>query len=167
MRTPFLKYFMLKTISEGKANGYKIIKKCEEILGYRPSTGSVYPLLKGMEKKNVIKGEKKGRGTVYSITAKGKKLLDEGEKLREEIYQKLSSHVSSVAEIFEDNGLKNLLKEARAGRFSCRSLMISKIWDVATELERNGVDSKKIRSILAKAYQQLVDLKEEKNDRNK
>ncbi len=167
MRTPFLKYFMLKTISEGKATGYKIMKRCEEVLGYKPSTGSIYPLLKGMEKEDIIKGEHEGRGTVYSITDKGKKMIEEGENLRKDIYQKLDHYASSVAETFGDNELKRLLKKGGQFKDHGRFPVIFKIRATAIELDRNGVDSKKIRDVLNQAYRKLVELKRNKNERNK
>jgi len=167
MRTPFLKYFMLKVISEGKTTGYRIIKRCEEVLGYTPSTGSIYPLLKGMEKEKIIEGKKEGRGTVYSITEKGRKMLEEGEKLREEIHQKLSRYASSVAETFGDSTLKNLLdKEGQLGDHG-KFPVVFKIRAIAIELEKKGVDGKKIRDILNQTYRKLVDLKRDKNERNK
>ena len=153
MKIPFLKYFMLKVLSEGKATGYKIIKKCEETLGHKPSTGSIYPLLKGMEKEKIIKGEKKGRGTVYSITNKGKKMLEEVDKIKKDFYEKLQGYAASMAEIFGDERLKKfpLLK--------IRSLLM--------ELDKKGVSSKKIKKILDEAYEKLLALKEGKNERNK
>ena len=167
MRTPFLKYFMLKTISEGKTTGYGIMKRCEAVLGYRPSTGSIYPLLKGMEKENIIEGKKEGRGTSYSITDKGKKMLGEGERLREEIYQKLNRYASSIAETFGDNTLKNMLSKGGQMGDHGKFPMIFKIRATAIELEKKGVDGGKIRKILDQTYRKLVDLKREENERNK
>ena len=167
MRTPFLKYFMLKVISEGKTTGYRIIKRCEEVLGYTPSTGSIYPLLKGMEKEKIIKGKKEGRSTVYSITEKGKRMLEEGEKLREEIHQKLSRYASSVAETFGDSTLKNMLDKGGQIGDHGKFPVVFKIRATAIELEKKGVDGKKIRKILDRAYRNLLDLKRDKNERNK
>ena len=167
MRTPFLKYFMLKVISEGKTTGYRIIKRCEEVLGYSPSTGSIYPLLKGMEKENLIEGKKEGRGTVYAITDKGKRMLEGGENFRKEIYQRLNRYASSVAETFGDSTLKNLLERGGQPGDHGKFPVTFKIRAIAIELEKKGVDGKKIRKILDRAYRNLLDLKRDKNERNK
>ncbi len=159
MRTPFLKYFMLRAVSEEKATGYKIMKRCEEVLGYKPSTGSIYPLLKRMEKEGIIKGKKNGRGITYSITEKGKKVLEGGEKLRKDIYQKLNYYASSVAETFGDSELKNLLKKEGHFKDHGKFPMIFKIRAKAIELDRTGVDSRKIRDVLNQTYRKLVELK--------
>lgn len=165
MRVPFLKYFMLKVLSEGKATGYKIIKKCEETLGHKPSTGSVYPLLKGMAKEKIIKGERKGRGTVYKITDKGKKMLREVEKVKKDFYEKLHDYATSIAEIFGDDELKKFPKQNI--HVIGKKIPLLKIKNLIVELDKKGVSTKKIKKILDEAYEKLLALKEEKNERNK
>ena len=44
-----LKLFILKKIANTPSTGYSIMKACEEKLGYKPSSGSIYPLLRKME----------------------------------------------------------------------------------------------------------------------
>jgi formylmethanofuran dehydrogenase subunit E len=46
MATGILKMIMLHIMKDGEASGYDIIKKVEAISGKKPSTGSIYPLLK-------------------------------------------------------------------------------------------------------------------------
>jgi len=163
MKIPFLKYFMLKILSERSATGYKIIKKCEETLGHKPSTGSIYPLLKGMEKEKIIKGEKRGRGTVYSITDKGKKMLEEVDKIKKDFYKKLQGYAASMAEIFGDERLKKFPQHA----YAAKKFPLLKIRSLLMELDKKGVQAKKIKKILDEAYEKLLALKEEKNERNK
>ena len=102
-----LKLFILKRISDMPSTGYKIIKECEEKLGYKPSTGSIYPLLKSMEKDGLIISKKDGRRIIYSISPKGKEFVERLKRIREEFYQKLHSNIMAMAEIFDDNSLKN------------------------------------------------------------
>ena len=56
MAKGYLKFMMLKIISDGDATGYQIIKRVEGSVGSKPSTGSVYPLLKTMERDGWIEG---------------------------------------------------------------------------------------------------------------
>ncbi len=56
-----LKMSMLKIISENKTTGYEIIKKVTDLTGEKPSTGSIYPLLKSMETKGWITGTTRKR----------------------------------------------------------------------------------------------------------
>ena len=71
-----LKMSMLKIISENKATGYEIIKKVNELAGEKPSTGSVYPILKSMSKKGWIIGRTINGKTFYEITDSGQKKFD-------------------------------------------------------------------------------------------
>lgn len=87
-------------------SGYDIIKKCEEILGYKPSAGSIYPLLKTMEKHGLIRSREEKRRKVYFISTKGKEFIEGLFKIKEEFYRKLQSHIIATAEIFDDKELK-------------------------------------------------------------
>ena len=159
MRVPFLKYFILKTLSAGEATGYEIIKKCEERLGYRPSTGSVYPLLKDMEASGDITGEKNGRRTLYKLTKKGQLMLKEGEKVKEEAYQKLRQYALQLAEIFEDEALHHMIH--RFDETHEVFPLIYKIRMLSEDLQKGGMARDKIHACLAAAYQRLQSLKEE------
>ncbi|MGC9308517.1 MAG: PadR family transcriptional regulator [Thermoplasmatota archaeon] len=159
MRVPFLKYFILKTLSAGKATGYEIIKKCEERLGYTPSTGSVYPLLKDMEASGDITGEKQDRRTLYQLTEKGQQMLEEGEKVKEEAYQKLRQYALQLAEIFEDEALHHMIHRFDESHETFP--LIYKIRTLSEDLQRKGMARDKIHACLAAAYRRLQSLKEE------
>jgi len=103
-----LKLFMLKEIADLPSTGYSIIKKCEEKLGYKPSAGSIYPMLKSLEKEGLIVAKKEGRRIIYSASKKGLQFIDGIKKIREEFYKKLQSHIMATAEIFNDAELKNM-----------------------------------------------------------
>ena len=110
-----LKMFILKQLAKSRMSGYEIMKKCEEILGYRPSAGSIYPLLKAMEEKKIIKGERKGRKIVYTLSEKGRKFIKGIEEAKEEFYKKLNSQIKAMAEIFGDERIgllgRNLIEK--------------------------------------------------------
>lgn len=40
--------------------------------GNKPAPGTIYPALRDLEKKGLVKPEKKGKTVVYSLTSKGK-----------------------------------------------------------------------------------------------
>ena len=45
-----LKFMILKTLGEEPCSGYQLVKKINESTGWKPSYGSMYPLLEGMSK---------------------------------------------------------------------------------------------------------------------
>jgi DNA-binding PadR family transcriptional regulator len=104
-----LRYLILKALKKRKLHGYAIVEACYELTNklWKPSFGSVYPMLKGLEKRGLIKGSKERRAKrtlkVYSLTEKGKlelkilekrrqvleKFLEKGERARERIIRAL------------------------------------------------------------------------------
>ena len=59
----FLKIHILKLISEKPSSGYGLMNSIEEISGRRPSAGSIYPLLKDLEKRGLIEAQHKNKKT--------------------------------------------------------------------------------------------------------
>lgn len=164
MRVPFLKYFILKTLADEAATGYEVIKKCEERLGYTPSTGSVYPLLKDMETSDVITGEKQGRSTLYRLTDKGRQMLEEGKQVKKEAYQKFRQYALQLAEIFEDEALRQMINRIDGSHEAFP--LIHKIRLLSEELRQQGTAHDRIHACLAGAYRRLQSLKEGKHETN-
>jgi len=118
-----LRYFVLKTINKKKMHGYAIINAFYDATNkrWKPSFGSVYPVLKALEREGLIKSKPKKHGKrvikIYSITKKGKdrlKILEKnrgllvnflkhGEKARERILNSLKK----IHAIEEVTALKN------------------------------------------------------------
>lgn len=145
-----LKYFMLKIISEGKTTGYEIIKKIEEHSGSKPSTGSVYPLLKSMQNEGWIKGIEKDGKTYYEITKSGKNKTKEYDKIKNDYIIKIHESISIANETFHEEG--HLL-------YMDQMEMIHPLIEEIVELQKKGVESEKINKIILKARGDLKKLK--------
>ena len=85
----YLKILFLKKIKTKECTGYDLINSTEEVLGKKPSAGSVYPLLNQLLNDKFIKVKEEDRRKIYSITKKGELLLL---KLIKEKEKMLSSH---------------------------------------------------------------------------
>jgi DNA-binding PadR family transcriptional regulator len=71
---------LLESMARGPKHGYALIKEVESLFGVAPNKNQIYPLLSRLESEGLISGkaDKEGRGkTEYSLTAKGRTLLDE------------------------------------------------------------------------------------------
>ncbi len=70
-----LRFWVLNILSQRRLNGSEIIKEIEEnSMGWwKPSPGSIYPLLSQLEKAEFVTRDDFNR---YSITAKGKETID-------------------------------------------------------------------------------------------
>jgi len=74
-----LKYLVLECLNEKPMRTYEIIKSIEKKFegSYRPSTGSIYPVLKGLVEKDLVEVKVENGKKIYIITDKGKKELEE------------------------------------------------------------------------------------------
>ncbi|MBU7015975.1 MAG: PAS domain-containing protein [Theionarchaea archaeon] len=68
----FLSFLVLWIISEGGLKGSEITKELEKRRGSKPSPGTVYPVLKELKDKKLIKPDE---NKAYSLTEKGEKEL--------------------------------------------------------------------------------------------
>lgn len=102
MAKGLLNLWMLKIISEGEVSGYDIIKKVGELTGKKPSTGSVYPLLKSMQNKAWISGNNVGNKTVYKITKAGKEVVEGHGDLKDYYSEKIHESICLAHETFDD-----------------------------------------------------------------
>jgi len=152
MAKGLLKYFMLKLIFEKKSSGYELIKKIEEHSGNKPSTGTVYPLLKTMQKEGWINGSQKDEKTYYEITKLGKEKIEEYDTIKKEYITKMHESVSIANETFHEHG--HLM-------YGEQMQMIHPLVEEIIRLEESGISKEKINSILKSTLKQLQELKRE------
>jgi DNA-binding PadR family transcriptional regulator len=143
-----LKMWMLKIISEGEVSGYQIIKKVNELTGAKPSTGSVYPLLKSMQNKGWITG-KKGKGkTTYKISESGKKVVLAHGSMKDYYAQKISGSLSLAHDTFDDLHVALINNPP----------LINPITNEVSSLLAHGVAPEEINAVLSKTLAALQKL---------
>jgi DNA-binding PadR family transcriptional regulator len=143
-----LKMWMLKIISEKEVSGYEIIKKVDELTGKKPSTGSVYPLLKSMRNEGWIIGKKLPSKTIYQITDAGTKVLKAHDSLKGDYAQRISRSFFLAHDTFEDLHLVLINNEH----------LINPLITEISRLLANGIQSQKIKEILDKTMGDLQKL---------
>ena len=87
-----LSFYILWVLSKKPMNGQKIAEELRKRRGTKPTAGTLYPALKELRKKGLIKMERKGRETDYSLTENG----------REEMEQACRYFCSAFGEIFQE-----------------------------------------------------------------
>ncbi len=70
-----LSFQILFLLSKKPMHGEEIAQEIKRRRGEKPKAGTIYPALKELHLKRLIKGDRKGRLVVYSITADGRKSL--------------------------------------------------------------------------------------------
>jgi len=141
--------WMLKIISEGEVSGYQIIKKVNELTGKKPSTGSVYPLLKSMQNKGWIIGKKVNGKTLYEISDSGKKVVMAHGAMKDYYAQKISGSISLAHGTFDDLHVALINNPA----------LINPIVNEVSSLLAHRIAPERINAILSKTLVALQKLK--------
>ena len=109
-----LRHLSFQFLSEEPMSGSEIVDKIEEFTDWRPSPGSIYPLLSHMEELGLIKAHEDEDSTLkrFELTETGKKHVEEflahGEHMRNrnrnirKMYWKL--HTGMTEELYESLG---------------------------------------------------------------
>jgi len=89
----FLRYQVLRLINEKPMSGSEIMSEIEKLTNgnWKPSPGSIYPLLAWLQDKGYIKeaAEQQAEVKRYTLTEQGKTFLEEQLKTREELRKRL------------------------------------------------------------------------------
>lgn len=80
---------VLRALEHESLSGSEIMHKLEENIGWKPSCGSIYPVLASLEKNREISKEKQSAKKIYSLTKKGRTELKKHNKSREELAREI------------------------------------------------------------------------------
>ncbi len=147
---------MLKIISAERVSGYQIIKRVEIMIGEKPSTGSVYPLLKSMQDKGWIVGETSGKKTFYTITDQGKEIVKKHDDLKQQIFQKVRESVLLANNAFED--VASVFSEDSHLTFVKNLDLLSPLISEISRLLAVGVSLEKINEVISETVAELKKL---------
>ncbi len=103
MKTPALKFLILRLLEKGPLSGYEIGKKVEEILGHA-YPGSIYPLLRWWEERGFVQKRDK-----YELTEKGRRFLEELEKRRNQYLEMAKKDLLALARALGDSEMEKLV----------------------------------------------------------
>ncbi|BCU68277.1 PadR family transcriptional regulator [Sulfolobales archaeon HS-7] len=117
-RGGWLRLWILQLLVKREMTGAEIINYIHELTAgrWKPSPGSVYPILKSMVEEGYLKYREERNSKVYSLTEKGRKELENmGVAVREEnadeIIETIENYVEYLGELYgeqilRDDGLK-------------------------------------------------------------
>jgi DNA-binding PadR family transcriptional regulator len=119
VRSEHLKFYILKLLLGGRYSGYGLMKAIERETGFwRPSTGSLYPLLSRMREEGLITEVEGSEGRRWEITPKGQELYTKATEAKRKLFQDMREAVLVFAKAFGREDLE-LLAE-RLGRWEER-----------------------------------------------
>ena len=165
-----MRVLVLKELNNANLSGYDLIKELTAVLGKAPSPGTIYPLLKELQSKDIVTVKKEGRRKIYSITTKGKQLMESILKEKEEIMLKHIELIRLFGNLTNQKEIKHMLKIVEQMK-SGGELLLKNI-DVWTQLRSIAIKlalskdyekkETKVRAIIQDAANQLKKIYKER-----
>jgi len=121
MRQGFLRFYVLKLISKSESpiSGYTLMKRIEEETGFwRPSPGSIYPLLASLEEGGLIEHREENDKKLYSLTEVGQESLERARQAKDEAMRGVRQSIHVFGELFGEEMSDDLALLTEAGEGS-------------------------------------------------
>jgi DNA-binding PadR family transcriptional regulator len=140
-----LKYVILDLLKDQPRHGYDIIREMEGRLSgmYTPSAGAVYPTLQMLEDMGAVTGAQEEGRKVYTITAEGRKILEE----RKDIVDGIADRVRDWMHGDGASELREVMRE-----IASLSMLVGRqgkrLWDDPSKLQQ-------IRRLIARTAEEL------------
>jgi DNA-binding PadR family transcriptional regulator len=150
-------YIVLSALHYRPMSGSELMEEIEEVTGWRPSPGSIYPLLAKLRKDDSIEQVESDEPGLkcFTLTEKGREELErhrkQGDIFRERYY--------SIRKIY----LK-LFKEMDEGLYKASLSLFDLIEEVDVILKEKRETSEKVQSILNKATEEIEEIKRQVKD---
>ncbi len=159
MADRYLKLRILSKLEQKSQTGYELINHIDIETGKRPSSGTIYPLLSSMFEDKLISMEEEGRKKIYSITAKGKKIMVKLLSCKEDSMLKHLRFVNKFNEIFSSGNSKENKLESELKKNTSFLVNNIKDWiglrDISMDLLVHP-DYEKKKPLIKKALKKMI-----------
>ncbi len=161
MMSGYLRHIVMKTLLSRKLSGYDLTKEIEKSTGtWKPSFGSIYPLLEKLLKEKLVDFELEGRKKVYFLTNEGKKHLAVIDKSKNFIVDRLITTWKAFGRISdkrEVNFMMEVFNSLKKGQLPFKEFNpeLNEFRATIFELYSTGKDRKKVKAILRGTIKKL------------
>ena len=161
-----LKLIVLKILNNKDFTGYGLIKEIEDKTGFwRPSPGSMYPLMDDLLKKGLVICKKEKNQKIYSITKEGKAIYKKIFSKKDKMIQDLFEGIKFLEALGEDKEeLKHIIDFLRG--FEKGDFPFKENYESLTELRttffkvaKDKKNSREVNKILKEASKKLSKLR--------
>lgn len=165
MMKGYLRLIVMKTLSGKRLSGYGMIKEIEKKTGtWKPSFGSIYPLLKKLLKEKLVEVEAEGRRKIYFLTEEGKKHLVMIDKSKNTLADRLIAAWKAFGKITDKREMGFMLEvfnSLKKGHLPFKELHpeLNEFRATIYELYSTGKDRKKIKAVLKETVKKLRSVK--------
>jgi len=114
-----LRMLVIKALDEGEKSGYGLTKFISKNTGWKPSCGSMYPLLEQLTKEKIVEFKVKENKKMYALTIIGKEELKKISEKKAELLTKVDEVMKTYMTIYKQKLGKfqqkaiNLMKEGK------------------------------------------------------
>jgi DNA-binding PadR family transcriptional regulator len=117
VRRGHLKFYVLRLLSESRRTGYGLMKAIKEETGFwKPSAGSLYPLLAAMREQGLIaEVEEPDGATRWGITDEGRAVYAQASESRRELFDGMRQSLVVFSKVFDVDLLERMAE--RLGRW--------------------------------------------------
>lgn len=131
-----LKTLILRHLSKESLSGYGLIKQIEETTGWKPSYGSMYPMLEQLHNENIVVFKEEGRRKIYSLTAKGKLEFNALGKKQKELIQKVRKSMALMAHLLgSDNKKHDMIMDSFLSAMERGELPFKDVMQASTDMK--------------------------------
>jgi len=158
-----LKLIILKMLKDNSMAGSELISKINEDMNWKPSCGSVYPLLNSMEEEGLTKSELINTKKIYKITPKANNFLKEKENEKEELIITMMKSYKLLESVygFDTSLEREMLTNTKTGEMPFHELYEESlaVKDELVKLQKTGKFSKNIPKIKSIFKETVLELK--------
>lgn len=144
MNQGYLRMLVLELLAAEERSGYALVKIIHERTGWKPSYGSIYPLLERLEAGGFVTVREEGRSKVYALTAEGKRTAKEECATRSKAHAALIEQLDLLAGMGDEHAkdAADMLRQAHTqGRFPETPELVEMRREVF-RIFRDGLDTK-------------------------
>ena len=164
MISGYLRHIVMKTLLNRKLSGYDLIKQIERDSSWKPSYGSIYPLLEKLLKEKLVQIEIQGRKKIYCLTEDGKKYIHAMDGHKNSFVGKLIAHWRAFSRIHDKKEMgfmMEVLNSVKRGKLPFSELQ-PEIGHFRASLfgaYSAGKDRKKVKAVLRGTIRKLKAIK--------
>ena len=111
MKIEHLKFMVLHILQDKPLSGYFLMKEIHKRTLWKPSTGSIYPLLIKLHKQELLKVKKHKRSKIYFLTNRGKDELVQLCSKKQEFVKNLHTQFEICCSLLSKIEKESLIKE--------------------------------------------------------
>jgi len=93
-----LSFMILWLLSSRPMYGQELATEIEKRRGDKPNPGTIYPALKELSSRGLIKAHQEGRSTVYELTGQGKRSLQQSLRYFDKAFGEIFSSAIATRE---------------------------------------------------------------------